>query len=170
MIIYEYRSVVTLWVLNILLDVLNTCTFSRAQHSKFRQAYSGWCKLKFIRKLNKIHKLSRLYQEIIGRTRLMYAQGKQGWHGCRNGYWLFWSLSCLAFFRLKHRFRKKINAREYRKDNKKWTIQRNWQHGVRRKTKQKHNTLCVGHHYACWTPLCANKHKTSQHRTQNIKT
>jgi len=27
------------------------------------------------------------------------------------------------------------------------TIQRNWQHRWR-KTKQKHNTICVGHYYA----------------------
>jgi len=44
-----------------------------------------------------------------------------------------------------------LNVREYRRINQKWTIQRNWQHMVhktrRRKTKQKHNTICVGHHY-----------------------
>jgi ferredoxin-like protein FixX len=39
-----------------------------------------------------------------------------------------------------------INVREYRRDNQKYTIQRNWQHR-RRKTKQKHNTIM------CWTPL-----------------
>jgi len=42
-------------------------------------------------------------------------------------------------------------SREYRSGNQKWTIQRNWQHRVhtrRRKTKQKHNTICVGHQYA----------------------
>ena len=37
-----------------------------------------------------------------------------------------------------------INVKEYRRGNKKWTIQRNWQHWVRytrrRKTKQKHST------------------------------
>ena len=34
-----------------------------------------------------------------------------------------------------------INAREYRKDNQKWTIQRNWQ------DEEKQNAICVGHHY-----------------------
>jgi hypothetical protein len=32
------------------------------------------------------------------------------------------------------------------KGQSKWTIPRNWQHS-RRKTKQKHNTICAGHHY-----------------------
>jgi len=45
-----------------------------------------------------------------------------------------------------------MNVKEYRRGNHKWTIQRNWQHGVyktgKKETKQKHNTLCVGHHYA----------------------
>jgi hypothetical protein len=42
-----------------------------------------------------------------------------------------------------------INVREYRKYNQKWTIQRNLQHRVHNtKTKKKHNTICVGHHYA----------------------
>ena len=45
-----------------------------------------------------------------------------------------------------------INVKEYRRGNQKWTIQRNWQHWVRytrrRKTKQKHNTICVGHRYS----------------------
>ena len=36
-----------------------------------------------------------------------------------------------------------INAREYRRGNQKRTIQRNWQD----EEKQKHNILCVGHHY-----------------------
>jgi hypothetical protein len=43
-----------------------------------------------------------------------------------------------------------INVREYWRGNHKWTIQRNWQHiGYTRgrKTKQKHNTICVGYHY-----------------------
>ena len=43
-----------------------------------------------------------------------------------------------------------INIREYRRSNQKRTIQRNWQHVAhirRRKTKQKHNTICIGHHY-----------------------
>ena len=46
---------------------------------------------------------------------------------------------------------KKLNVREYRRDNQKRIIQRNWQHRIRytrqRKTKQKHNTIYVGHHY-----------------------
>jgi hypothetical protein len=44
-----------------------------------------------------------------------------------------------------------INLRKYREGNQKWTIQRNWQHSVRyrrrRKTKQKHNAVCVRQHY-----------------------
>ena len=42
-------------------------------------------------------------------------------------------------------------VREYRRGIRKWTIQRNWQHRVHKtknKTNQKHNTICVGHHYA----------------------
>ena len=35
-----------------------------------------------------------------------------------------------------------INVREYRRGNQKWTIQRNWQHRLRKK-----NTICVRHHY-----------------------
>ena len=34
-----------------------------------------------------------------------------------------------------------VNAKEYRKDNRKWTIQQDG------KQKQKHNTICVGHNY-----------------------
>ena len=43
----------------------------------------------------------------------------------------------------------KINVREYRRGNEKWTIQRNWQHRVHKMTesKQNHNAICVGHHY-----------------------
>jgi hypothetical protein len=37
------------------------------------------------------------------------------------------------------------NVRQYRKGNRKWTIQRNWQHNEEK--QQKHNTLCVGYHY-----------------------
>ena len=40
--------------------------------------------------------------------------------------------------------------REYQRCNQKWTIQRNWQHPVHKhedKAKQKHNTICIGHHY-----------------------
>jgi hypothetical protein len=43
----------------------------------------------------------------------------------------------------------KINVREYRRGNQKWTIQRNWQHMTdktkKNKTKAQHNM--------CWTPL-----------------
>ena len=42
-----------------------------------------------------------------------------------------------------------MNVREYRRDNQKRTIQRNWKHRVlktKNKVKQKHNTICVGHH------------------------
>jgi hypothetical protein len=41
-----------------------------------------------------------------------------------------------------------IKVRAYRRDNQKATIQRNWQHTRRRKTKQKLNTICVGQHHA----------------------
>ena len=42
-----------------------------------------------------------------------------------------------------------INVREYRRCNKKWIFQRNWQHRVykTKKNKQNQNTICVGHHY-----------------------
>jgi len=44
-------------------------------------------------------------------------------------------------------------VREYRRDNQKWTIQRNWQYRSHKtktnKTKTQHNM--------CWTPLYANK-------------
>ena len=39
-----------------------------------------------------------------------------------------------------------INVREYRRCNKKWTIQRNWQHMVNKTKKTKAKTQCVGHH------------------------
>jgi hypothetical protein len=42
-----------------------------------------------------------------------------------------------------------INVREYLRGNQKWKIQRNWQHRVHKmkknNTKQKQNTICVGH-------------------------
>ena len=38
-----------------------------------------------------------------------------------------------------------INVREYRRDHQIWTIQKNYTR--RRKTKQKDNTIGVGHHY-----------------------
>ena len=46
----------------------------------------------------------------------------------------------------------KINVREYRRGNKKGTIQKNWQHMVHTitKNKQEHNTIFIGHHFACW--------------------
>jgi hypothetical protein len=42
-----------------------------------------------------------------------------------------------------------INAREYRRDNKIFPIQRNWKHRVHKtKTDEtKYNTISVGHHY-----------------------
>jgi hypothetical protein len=42
---------------------------------------------------------------------------------------------------------KTINVREYRRDNQKWTTG-NIRYIRRRKSKQKHNTICVWHHYA----------------------
>jgi len=46
------------------------------------------------------------------------------------------------------------NVREYRRGNKKMTIQRNWQHRAHKtktnKTKTQQNM--------CWTPLYSNKH------------
>jgi hypothetical protein len=44
----------------------------------------------------------------------------------------------------------KINVREYRRANQKWTIQRNWQHRSHKtkKKNEKHNIIFVGHHYA----------------------
>ena len=45
-----------------------------------------------------------------------------------------------------------MNVKEYRRGNQKWAIHRNWQHWVYKtekiETKQKLNTICVGHHYA----------------------
>jgi len=48
-----------------------------------------------------------------------------------------------------------INVREYQRDNQKWTIQRNWQHRVHKRKKNKTKTQ----HTMCLTPLYANKHK-----------
>ena len=50
----------------------------------------------------------------------------------------------------KHNHNKmKINVREYRRGNKKWTIQRNWQHSVcKKETKPTHNTMRIGQNYA----------------------
>ena len=43
-----------------------------------------------------------------------------------------------------------IDAKEHRRGNQQWIIQRNWQHRVHKtkKYKQKHNTIFVEHHYA----------------------
>jgi hypothetical protein len=44
----------------------------------------------------------------------------------------------------------KINGREYRRGNQKWTEKLatlGAQDTKSRQTKQKHNTICVGHHY-----------------------
>jgi hypothetical protein len=43
----------------------------------------------------------------------------------------------------------KINVREYRRGNQKWTIQRNWQHMTDKTQKNKAKTQ----HNMCWTPL-----------------
>jgi hypothetical protein len=52
-----------------------------------------------------------------------------------------------------------INVREYRRGNKKWTIQRKWQHRVqKRKTNNKNTTQYVGHHFHVGE-LYANRHK-----------
>jgi hypothetical protein len=48
-----------------------------------------------------------------------------------------------------------MNVREQRRANQKWTIHRNWQHGVHKTKTNKTRTQ----HNMCWTPLCANKHK-----------
>jgi hypothetical protein len=48
-----------------------------------------------------------------------------------------------------------INARDYRRGNQNWTIQRNWQHSVHKMKKNQMKTQ----HNMCWTPLYANKHK-----------
>jgi hypothetical protein len=41
-----------------------------------------------------------------------------------------------------------MNVREYQRGKQQRTTQRNWQHRVHKtkKTKQKHNTICVVHH------------------------
>jgi ferredoxin-like protein FixX len=50
---------------------------------------------------------------------------------------------------------KKLNVREYRRDNQKRIIQRNWQHRVHKTKKNKTKTQ----HNMCWTTLYTNKHK-----------
>ena len=63
-----------------------------------------------------------------------------------------------------------INAREYRRGNKKkWTIQRNWQHMVNKTKKNKaktQDTIFGGHHYT--QTNTNNMNKTSMcHPTNN---
>jgi len=48
-----------------------------------------------------------------------------------------------------------INVREYRRDNQKWAIQRNWSNMVHKTKKNKTKTQ----HNMYWTPLYANKYK-----------
>jgi hypothetical protein len=50
----------------------------------------------------------------------------------------------------------RINVREYRRENKKWKIQINWQRRIHKTKKNKTNTQ----HNMFWTPLCRNKHTT----------
>ena len=47
------------------------------------------------------------------------------------------------------RFDNMWRIREYRKGNQKWTSRETGNIGYtrRRKTQQKHNTICIGHHY-----------------------
>jgi hypothetical protein len=45
---------------------------------------------------------------------------------------------------ISHRYVLKLNAGEYRRGNRKWTIKRNWQHRVHKDEEKKtHNTICV---------------------------
>jgi hypothetical protein len=85
--------------------------------------------------------------------------------------------------------------REYRRSNQKWTIQRIWQnrvHNTKMHTKQKHCTICIGHHdtkastnnvnktYVLLQPtggkdepkivFMRKSQRTSQHVTQSVKT
>jgi len=48
-----------------------------------------------------------------------------------------------------------INVREYRRDNHKWTIQRNRKNRVHKTKKNKAKTQ----RNMCWTPLYTSKHK-----------
>jgi len=50
---------------------------------------------------------------------------------------------------------KKMNVRKYRRGNEKWRIERNWQHRVQQKKKNK----AKRQHDMCWKPLYANKKK-----------
>ena len=56
-----------------------------------------------------------------------------------------------------------IDVREYRSGNQKWTIQRSGNIGYSsgRKPNQKHNTTCVGHHYAQKTQITKIRHESS---------
>jgi hypothetical protein len=65
-----------------------------------------------------------------------------------------------------------IDVREYRRGNQKWTIQRNCQHGYtrRRKTRQKHNIICDGHHYAPTNTNNVNKTSTLQLEVETNRT
>jgi hypothetical protein len=62
-----------------------------------------------------------------------------------NGFWLlqWYHQTFLTLFDFSD---KEVNIREYRTGNQKSTIQRNWQHKTK-KNKEKHNTICVRHHY-----------------------
>ena len=63
-------------------------------------------------------------------------------------YYLAYFLLCQLrqyFLWMYHGFR--LSVRKHRSGNKKWTIQRNWQHRVH-KTKNNTTRYCVGHHYA----------------------
>jgi len=44
---------------------------------------------------------------------------------------------------------RQINVREYQRGNQEWKSRETGNMGYirRRKTKQKHNTICVGHHF-----------------------
>ena len=57
-----------------------------------------------------------------------------------------------------------IDAREYRRVNQKWTIQRNWQHRIH-KIQKKHTAIYVGHHY---TQTTTNNAKSGGKDEQNI--
>ena len=62
---------------------------------------------------------------------------------------------CRGIKMLPYEIETYINVREYRRGNRKWIIQRNWQHRYtkRRQTKQKYNTIRVGHHNSKQTQI-----------------
>ena len=72
-------------------------------------------------------------------------------------YWFIdllvaWLLDWLLNVKLAEFYPLRINVREYRRGNLKWTIQRNWQHHwVHSTKKNKRKTQ----HNMCWTLLCA---------------